>query len=64
MLSLSVDNTYVNGRTDEKYPFIYTRFDCSGSESRLTSCSSSLISNIQYCSNHNVVKLTCAGQYY
>ena len=64
LLSLSVDNTYVNGRTDDKYPFIYTRFDCSGAESRLSYCSSSFTLNIQYCSNQKVVKLTCAGQYY
>ena len=64
MLSLSVGNTYVNGRADEKYPFIYTRFDCSGTETKLSFCNSSLTSNIQYCSYHKVVKLICAGQYY
>ena len=64
MLYLSVGNTYVSDWTDEKYPFIYTRFDCSGTETRLSFCSSSLTSNIQYCSNQKVVKLTCAGQYY
>ena len=49
------------GKTDERYPFIYTRFDCSSSEVKLRSCSSSLTSNIQYCSNNKVVEVICAG---
>ena len=61
---MSVGNTYENGWTEEKYPIIFTRFDCSGSETRLSSCSSSVTSNIQYCSNNQVVNLTCEGQYH
>ena len=56
-------NTHENGWTEEKYPFIYTRIDCSGSETRLNSCSPLITSNIQYCSNFHVVNLTCEGQY-
>ena len=59
-----IGNTYENGWTEEKYPIIFTRFDCSGSETRLSSCSPSVTSSIQYCSNNQVVNLTCEGQYH
>ena len=58
------DNTYKAGRTNEKYPIIFSRFDCSGSETRLSSCISSDTTNIQYCSINQVIKLTCKGQNY
>ena len=57
-------NTYENGWTDEKYPVIYTRIDCSSTNTRLRSCSSSVSSSIQYCSNKQIVKLKCGGKYY
>ena len=58
---MSVGNTYENGWTNEKYPFIFTRFDCFGSETRLSFCSSSVTSNIQHCSSKEIVKLRCEG---
>ena len=61
---ISIGNTYESGWTDEKYPFIYTRIDCSGTNTRLRSCSSSVSSSIQYCSNNQIVKLKCGGKYY
>ena len=63
-LIVFVGNTYENGWTEEKYPIIYTTFCCSGSETRLSKCSPSISSNIQYCSNYQAVKLTCEGQYH
>ena len=62
-LFISTDKTYETGSTTENYPFIHTRIYCSGNETRLSSCSSSISSNIQYCSNKKVVKLKCAGKY-
>ena len=56
-------NIYEKGWTDEKYPIIFTRFDCSSSDTRLSSCNPSVKSNIQYCSNNEIVNLTCGGQY-
>ena len=61
---ISTDNTYERDSTIDNYPFTYTRIDCSGTETRLSSCSLSFSSNIQYCSNKNIVKLKCAGKYY
>ena len=60
---MSTDKTYEIGITVENYPFIYTRTYCSGNESRLSSCSSSVTSNIQYCSNMKIVKLKCVGNF-
>ena len=61
---IPVGNIYEKGWTDEKYPIIITGFDCSGSDTRLSSCSPSVNSNIQYCSNNEVINLSCEGQYY
>ena len=58
---MSVGNTYENGWTNEKYPFIFTSFGCSGSETRLSFCGPSVTSNIQHCSSKEIVKLRCKG---
>lgn len=58
---LYLGNTFESVQTDDSNPIIFHKFDCSGSESRLSSCSSSITSSIEYCSNLKVVKLTCAG---
>ena len=63
LIIISVGNIYEKGWTNEKYPIIFTRFYCSRSDTRLSSCSPSVNSNIQYCSNNEVVNLTCEGQY-
>ena len=61
---IAVGNIYEKGWTDEKYPIIFTKVNCYGSETRLSSCSPSVTSKIQYCSNNEVVNLKCEGQYY
>ena len=60
---MSTDKTYETGSTGENYPFIYTRTNCSGNESRRSSCSSSVTSNIQYCSNKKIVKPKCVDNF-
>ena len=60
---IPVGNVFEKGWTNEKYPIIITSVDCHGNETRLSSCSPSVNSNIQYCSNNEVVNLKCEGQY-
>ena len=54
---------YARVRSDtlDKYPILFTYYQCQGNEATLASCGSNVLSSsIQYCYN-GVVELTCSG---
>ena len=58
--NIIIGNYHTRVITNEKYPIIYCGFNCNGNEAKLSSCTYTLSSYIQYCTDI-AVSIVCSG---
>ena len=59
-ITIIIGNYHTGVITNEKYPIIYSGFNCKGNEAKLSSCTYTLSSNIRLCTDI-AVSIVCSG---